>query len=225
MKCVVFLVLSSNSKDFVDETCLRHTTPLFDSLHLSLADHIHCLNPSQRLFWDSPDATVLFVLTQLPNGKRIILLSSDVTLPGDQVIEAYGKRFKIEVCCRTFALLLGGFAYQFWLKLLDKTAQFPSNLCLADYTSDVQHQIQQKLEACERFVNLKAIALGVLQILALELPQAVWGNFPRWFRTLPNHGYPTEQIVRLTLQHQQPLIFSRSRRTLLLPQLLADKID
>lgn len=178
-----------------------------------------------ELFWDSPDATVLFVLTQLPNGKRIILLSSDVTLPGDQVIEAYGKRFKIEVCFRTFALLLGGFAYQFWLKLLDKTAQFPSNLCLADYTSDVQHQIQQKLEACERFVNLNAIALGVLQILALELPQAVWGNFPRWFRTLPNHGYPTEQIVRLTLQHQQPLIFSRSRLTLLLPQLLADKID
>lgn len=51
-----------------------------------------------ELFWDSPDAAVLFVLTQLPNGKRIILLSSDVKLSGNQVIESYGKRFKIEVC-------------------------------------------------------------------------------------------------------------------------------
>ncbi len=178
-----------------------------------------------ELFWDSPDAAVLFVLTQLPNGKRMILLSSDVHLSAEQVIEAYGKRFKIEVCFRTLVLLLGGFAYQFWLKLLDKTAQFPANLDLAQYQRAAQRQIQQKVEAFERFVNLNAIVLGVLQILALELPQTVWGNFPRWFRTLPKHGYPTEQIVRLTLQHQQAVIFSRSSPALLLPQLLADKIE
>lgn len=176
-----------------------------------------------EFFWDSPDATVLFVLTQWPNGKRMILLSSDVKLTGAQVIESYGKRFKIEVCFRTLVLLLGGFAYQFWLKLLDKTPQFPSNLRLQDYDSAQQRQIKQKVEAFERFVNLHAITLGVLQILALELPQSIWKNFPRWFRTLPEHGYPSEQIVRLTLQHQYPLIFSRSRPPLLLPQLLADK--
>jgi hypothetical protein len=178
-----------------------------------------------QFFWDSPNTAVLFVLTQLPNGKRMILLSSDVTLSGDQVIEAYGKRFKIEVCFRTFVLLLGGFAYQFWLKLLDKTAQFPSNLDLAHCTPTMQRQICQKVEAFERFVNLNALVLGVLQILALELPQSVWGNFPRWFRTLPEHGYPTEQIVRITLQFHHPMIFSRSRHTLLLQKLIDHKID
>lgn len=178
-----------------------------------------------RYYWDSPDATVLFVLTQLPNGKQMILLSSNIKLTGVEVIEAYGKRFKIEVCFRTFVRLLGGFAYQFWLKWLDKTPQFPPNLCLTDYNVAEQHQIQQKVEAFERFVNLNVIALGILQILALELPQLVWNNFPRWFRTLPEHGYPTEQIVRITLQHQQAMIFSRSRPALLLPQLLADRIE
>lgn len=178
-----------------------------------------------HLFWDSPDAEVLFVLTQLPDGKRMILLSSDVKLSAEQVIEAYGKRFKIEVCFRTFVLLLGGFAYQFWLKLLAKTPHFPPNLCLQDYDRLEQRQIEQKVEAFERFVNLNAIVLGVLQLLALEFPQTVWSNFPRWFRTLPEHGYPTEQIVRLTLQHQKPMIFSRSTPTLLLPQLLADKFE
>jgi hypothetical protein len=176
-------------------------------------------------FWDSPDAAVLFVLTQLPNGKQMILLSSDITRTGEQVIEADGKRFKIEVCFRTLVHLLGGFAYQFWLKAMDKTPPFPSNLCLTDFAPALQHQIQQKVEAFERFVNLNAIVLGVLQILALELPQAVWNHFPCWFRTLPEHGYPTEQIVRLTLQHHRSMIFSRSRPTLLLSQLLADRIE
>ncbi|MGI0495597.1 transposase [Alkalinema pantanalense CENA528] len=50
-----------------------------------------------QLLWDSPDAAVLFVLTQLPNGKQIILLSSDVMLAAEQVIQGYGKRFKVEV--------------------------------------------------------------------------------------------------------------------------------
>jgi hypothetical protein len=176
-------------------------------------------------FWDSPDAAVLFVLTQLPNGKQMILLSSDVTLSATQVIEAYGKRFKIEVCFRTLVHRLGGLTYQFWLKAMDKTSQFPSNLRLADYPASVQRQIQQKVEAFERFVNLNAIVLGILQILALEQPQLIWKHFPRWFRTLPKHGHPTEQIVRITLQHQLPMIFARSRPTLLLSQLLADKIE
>jgi hypothetical protein len=81
--------------------------------------------------------------------------------------------------------LLGGFAYQLWLKAMPKTPQFPVNLRLADYPASVQSQILQKVEAFERFVNLSAIALGVLQILALELPHSAWTHFPRWFRTLP----------------------------------------
>jgi hypothetical protein len=155
----------------------------------------------------------------------MILLSSDVTLTGVQVIEAYGKRFKIEVCFRTFVHLLGGFAYQFWLKALPKTSRFPLNLRLGDQAAPLQHQIQQKVEAFERFVNLNAIVLGVLQVLALELPQVVWKHFPRWFRTLPEHGYPSEQIVRLAIQHYSRCIFSRSNPTLLLEKILADKID
>jgi hypothetical protein len=65
--------------------------------------------------------------------------------------------------------------------------------------------------------------LGVLQVLALEFSQAVWNDFPRWFRTLPNHGYPTEQIIRLTIQHQWPMFFLESMRHRLLSKLSAEK--
>ncbi|MDE5094942.1 MAG: hypothetical protein O4804_12135 [Trichodesmium sp. St11_bin5] len=47
----------------------------------------------------------------------------------------------------------------------------------------------------ERFVLINAIALGVLQLLSLEIHKTVWNNFPRWFGTLPSNGYPSEQIV------------------------------
>ena len=54
-----------------------------------------------ELYWDSPSEPCLFVLSQLPCGKQIILISSDTSLSGAQVIEAYGWRFKIEVSFRT----------------------------------------------------------------------------------------------------------------------------
>jgi hypothetical protein len=65
--------------------------------------------------------------------------------------------------------------------------------------------------------------LGILQILSLELADSIGQQFPRWFRTLPNHGYPTEPVVRLTLQHLSNLIFARSKPTLLLPKFLTSK--
>jgi hypothetical protein len=38
---------------------------------------------------------------------------------------------------------------------------------------------------------------------------------------LPQHGYPTEQVVRLTLQHLAPRILATSKPSLLLPKFLA----
>lgn len=177
-----------------------------------------------ELYWDSPDTPVLFVLTQLPNGKQIILLSSDTTLTPEAVIEAYGWRFKIEVSFRTLVHLLGGFDYRFWLQPMTKVARWPKNLVLADCDEAFQAQVATKVEAFERFVNLNAIALGLLQLLALEYPNVVFAHFPRWFRTLPNHGLPSEQIVRIALQHLQPQVLSKPKPALLLAKLLAAKV-
>ena len=65
-----------------------------------------------RFHWDDADELVLFVLTQMPCGKRMILLSSDINLTGAEVIEAYGWRFKIEVTFRKLFNLLEIIAYQ-----------------------------------------------------------------------------------------------------------------
>ena len=184
---------------------------------------VNVLYYSVQLHWDSPDTLVQFVLTQLPCGKQIILLCSDLTLSAQEVIEAYGWRFKIEVCFRTLIHLLGGFCYRFWLKAMPSATRWPKNLQLSSYPESFRQSVARKVEAFERFVNLNAIALGILQILSLEMTGSIWQKFPRWFRTLPSHGYPTEQVVRLTLQHSASMILSRSRPTLLLQKFLAGK--
>jgi hypothetical protein len=178
-----------------------------------------------KLHWDSPKTPVLFVLTQLPNGKRLILLSSDVTLSGPEVVATYGLRFKIEVTFRTLVHLLGGFAYRFWTKSMETAPTWPSNLNVADYPDEVQARLWAKVEAFERFVNLNAIALGVLQVLTLELPTQIWAHFPRWFRTLPNHGYPSERIAQLALQHQADRLFPESPPSLLLAKFITAKLE
>jgi hypothetical protein len=177
------------------------------------------------LHWDSSTDLVLFVLSQLPNGKQIILISTDTTLTGQQVIEAYCWRFKIEVTFRTLIHLLGGFCYRFWLKSMPRACRWPKNLPLAEYSEEFQAQVTMKVEAFERFITLNTIAIGLLQVLALEMPQQVWWHFPVWFRTLPKHGYPSEQIVRLSIQDQRDSILSKSKPSLLLNKLLAAKFQ
>jgi hypothetical protein len=177
-----------------------------------------------EFFWDSPDEPVQFVLTQFPNGRRLILLCTNLELSGPEIISAYSLRFKIEVMFRQLIHLLGGFAYHFWLKGLPSLPTWPSNLILSDYPQDVQTQILAKVEAFERFVTLNAIALGLLQILSLELPKVIWQHFPRWFRTLPSHGAPSERVALLALQDQAQVIFPQSPPCLLFPKLLASKL-
>ncbi|MBO1350202.1 MAG: transposase [Hormoscilla sp. GUM202] len=170
---------------------------------------------------DSPQHLVRFVLTVLPCGKPMILLSTDITLSGSEIIEAYGWRFKIEVTFRTLIQLLWGFSYRFWMKSLPPTPQWPKNLIIDQFPVKERPIINRKMAARERFVNLNAIGLGILQVLSLEMSVDIWQGFPRWFRTLPKHGYPTEQIVRLTLQDRAVPILAKCRPCLLLNEFLA----
>ncbi len=155
-----------------------------------------------------------------PEGKQIILLSTDITLSAGEILTAYSWGFKIEVTFRNLIQLLSGFSYQFWMKDMTPTQGWPKDLILSRYLLKQQQQFYRKVEAMERFVLINAIALGILQLLSLEIPMTVWKDFPRWFRTLPSNGYPSEQIVLLTLAEQRKYILAKSMSGLLLTKFL-----
>lgn len=136
---------------------------------------------------------------------------------------AYSWRFKIEVTFRNLIQLLSGFSYRFWMKEMTPSKGWPEDVVLARYPEQQQQQVKRKVEAFERFVLINAIALAILQLLSLEMPTTIWKNFPRWFRTLPNNGYPSEQIVLLTLQEKSSRILSKSKSGLLLTKFLTTR--
>ena len=199
-----------------EESFTRETLPLYGKM-------VTLKYRSIDLYWDCPHNKVRFVLAVWPEGKQIILLSTDVTLSPTEIVTAYSWRFKIEVTFRSFIQLLSGFSYQFWMKDMTETKRWPQDLILAQHQEKKQQLFNRKIEAFERFVLINAIALAILQLLSLEMPTAIFNDFPRWFRTLPNHGYPSEQIVLLTLQENRERILAKSPSDILLAKFITAK--
>lgn len=166
---------------------------------------------------------VRFVLSVLPSGSRSILICTDRTLAPEAIIYGYGLRQKIEVSFQALIHTLCGFGYHFWMMAMPKIKWGSGNQYLHRAGEAFRNQVFRKIEAYERFVNIAAIALGILQLLAIHFTSLVWERFPVWLRTLTRHGCPTEHVVRLTLQHELHQVFLSDSDSLLLQKILATK--
>jgi len=173
------------------------------------------------LFWHG--LLLRFVLSIYPDGRRRILVSTKRELSPEEILYAYGLRFKIEVSFKALVEILSGFCYHFWMKAMEKRPRGAGNLYLHRAGDAIRAQTWRKIEAYERFVNISAIALGILQVLAATSANRIWERFPLWLRTLPKHRCPSENVVRLTLQHDLHRISLTSRRGLLLTEILDEK--
>ena len=149
------------------------------------------------LFWRPVNGLIRFVCV-MDGAGQYVLMSSDLELAADQIITIYSYRFKIEVMFLVLKHLMGAFRYHFWTKSLPKIARYKSH----DYvklTPSQRKACDLAIEATERFVNLGAIALGLLQYLALTKPARIWRSYQGWLRTFPT-ATPSERMVQTALQ-------------------------
>ena len=92
--------------------------------------------------------------------------------------------------------LIGAFRYHFWSKRLPRHSRRPkNNQSLKPPTQESLQQVQSCWACYERFVMLAAIALGLLQLIALKFPSEVWGQFNSFLRTRSRH-IPSERTVK-----------------------------
>ena len=154
------------------------------------------------LWWKPLKDALRFVLVQ-DGSQRFILMCSDLTMPAEEIISLYAKRFKIEVTFKMVKHILGGFSYHFWTKawqFLGKDQTLTSEH-IKYMKQKTRRLIADAINAVEAFVNLAMIATGLLQIIAIEQANEIQKMHRWWMRTISN-DIPSEEMVKRIIQHE-----------------------
>jgi len=139
-----------------------------------------------------------FVLVWL-DGRKTILVSTDLTLKPLEIIDLYCHRFKIECAFRELKQVVAGLCYRFWSKHMPKLGRFKSNDFHQEQIKAIASEpgrkcIKNTVKAIERFALFGCIALGMLQMISLLFTDTFSGKAIRFMRT-PSKAVPSEATV------------------------------
>jgi hypothetical protein len=154
-----------------------------------------------NLMWKPIKGPVRFIFAITSRGP-IVLMASDLTMEPLMAISLYCARVRVETMFWMLKGALGTFAYRFWSRYVPRHSRKPKKN--ADLKRpQVQHvpTIQQTWLACERFVMLGSIALGILQLIALKFRGPIWDSFTCYLRTR-SRALPSERTVKDVLAQE-----------------------
>lgn len=147
------------------------------------------------LLWKPTGSLIRFVFALTRRGP-IVLMCSDLEMHPVTAIELYCARVRVETLFAMLKHLMGAFRYHFWSKWLSRHCRKPrKNQQVKPPAEEGLKQVQSCWECCERFVMLAAIALGLLQLIALKFSPEVWQRFQGFLRTR-SRNIPSERTVK-----------------------------
>ncbi len=138
---------------------------------------------------------IRFVFAVTSRGQ-IILMCSDLTMSPVDVLELYRSRIRVEIMFDMLKNLIGAFCYRFWTKKLPESSGKPlKNKKLKKPAAESINTVRSCWEACERFVMLGVIALGLLELIALKFSSTIWEHYDGYLRTR-SRDLPSERTVK-----------------------------
>jgi DDE superfamily endonuclease len=177
------------------------------------------------LFWRPVGILVRFVLVIHPQRGRLILMSTDLCLSAEQIIELYGIRFKIEVTFKQAIHTVGTYAYHFWMAEMTRLSRKSGNQHLHQKTEDYRNKVKRKINAYHAHIMAGVVAQGMLQYLSLAHADKVWKSFGSWIRTIRPGVLPSEQVVAVAMRNVMPEFLAVSDQEQILAQFIREKID
>jgi hypothetical protein len=153
-----------------------------------------------NLLWKPTGGFIRFIFALTSRGP-IVFMSSDLKMSPVTAMALSCLRVRVETLFAMLTHLIGAFRYHFWSKGLPSHSRKPKkNQHLKQPTQEDVRQVQRCWEGCERFAMLAAIALGLLQLIALKFSPEVWGRFQTFLRTRSRH-IPSEKTVKDVVGH------------------------
>ncbi len=142
-----------------------------------------------------------YVIASHPNRGIAIFASTDMALTPQEIIAAYGMRFKIEIAFKQAVHTVGTFSYHFWMKGMDRAKRWPGDQHMHRKSEAYRNAVRRKMDAYHRFLQLGTVAHGLLQMLAIHYPRTMWRNFGSWMRTMNPTRTPSEFVVAEALRN------------------------
>jgi hypothetical protein len=150
-----------------------------------------------NLLWKPVKGEIRFILVESARG-RIVLMTSDLDMDPLLALELYTRRVTIEVLFDTLKNTQGAMDYHFWSQSLSPASRRPrKNDDQSQHTTNIENA-RKTLGAIERFVNIHLLVIGVLQLMAIKIPDEIKAQARCWLRTVTSTT-PSEFVTRIAI--------------------------
>jgi hypothetical protein len=177
------------------------------------------------LLWKQYQDLVRFILVDHPIRGKMILMTNEWDMLPSEAIRTYHARFGIEMSFKALIHTVGGFAYHFWMKEMKKIRRWNRGQYMHRETEQYRDKVREKLGTYHAYINLAAIAQGLLSYLAINHSKKVWLSFGSWMRTIRMDIAPSESVAADALKNSFLEFLHSTDDPLSFKKFLARKVD
>lgn len=177
------------------------------------------------LLWKQYQDLVRFILVDHPTRGKMILMTNEWEMLPSEAIRTYHARFGIEMSFKALIHTVGGFAYHFWMKEMKKIRRWNRGQYMHREPKKYREKVKQKLNTYHAYINLAAIAQGLLSYLAIHHSKKVWLSFGSWMRTIRMDLAPSESVAAEALKNSFLEFLHSTDDPLSFKKFLARKVD